>query len=618
MYKVHAQVMVEDNPGAPSSSYGNLAINYTGIYAPRSNIYNQLAVLQTRDLLVSVVNNLNLNVAYYHKGNIRDVELYKDCPFQVVQIPYSTFYAPESFEFIFSKNNPGQYLLKNESITVRGSFNDTLRLPNAMYYITETGKPRDSQASYYFTISSSEQAVNSIAANLYSELMASKASVINLSFNTNVPVKGEDVLRQVIQSYINRNLSEKNRMNDSTIDFINNRIDIVAGELGIIEGNIQNFKQDNKITDLSAQAELLVSRTGAFYEQLNDLEVKLSVLNATLSYLEDEKNNYRPVPALLDNESNFSGLFSKYNEMLIARDKLLLSVKENNPITNNLEEQIANIRSDLIKSLNSQKRALIISRNKIVTENNIATSQIGNIPLQERQYINLTRDKDLKQNLYLYLLQKKEETAISKAASMANINVIETPKSDLGPYAPEKNAAISTGVMYGLAIPTALIFLSMVLNNKITRREDVTNATNTTILAEIGHRSESEILSMEDEGRSIIAEQFRIFRTNMDFVTGSVQSPIVHVTSSMTGEGKSFIALNLAQVYAYSGKRVLLMELDLRKPKLSSLLGIKNEIGFSNFIISSSHIRNLLNQFQEDLIYFYLVPDLFLQILRSY
>lgn len=596
MYKVHAQVMVEDNQsGGSSYANGGMMINLTGVTNPKNNIYNQLAILQTHDLVQQVVNNMQLNVSYYHKGSIRDVELYNTCPFQVNFIPYSNTIIPAVFEVLFSLSNKNSFVINSRSQeAIKANFGDTLHLYNGSYCITRTGMQYDADATYYFTIATYAQAADKIAGNLSSELMGTKATVINLTFNTDVPQKGEDVLKNVILAYTRRNLNEKNRISDSTIDFINNRIAIVSRELGGIEGNIQHFKQENKIADLSAQAEQLVTNSNEYYQKLNDVDVQLTVIKTMVAYLTDERNNFRPVPALFTSDAMFSGLLLKYNDLQVQRDRLLLSVKESNPIAANLNVQIANLRADLIKSLYSQQNAYQISKKQLLFQNSEVNSLIQNVPVQERQFLDLSREKELKQNLYLYLLQKSEETAISKAANMPNINIIESPKADLSPYAPEKNSALLTGLLLGLALPTGIILLRLALNNKILIKDDITAATSCTILAEVGHSNRPGVLSFEGEGRSVIAEQFRIFRTNMDFITADKKCPVILVTSSVSGEGKSFIASNLAQVYAYGGKKVLLMELDLRKPKLSDMFGLSIDAGFTSYIISNQPLSNFV------------------------
>jgi len=339
---------------------------------------------------------------------------------------------------------------------------------------------------------------------------------------------------------------------------------------------------------------LLVQNNSLFYQKLNEAEVQLNVIETMLNYLIDEKNNNRPVPALLTTDPTFSQLMSQYNALVIQKERLLLTVKENNPIASNLTAQIRNVRNDMVKSLQSQKKALEINKAKIVQQNEEIAGGIHNVPAQERQYVDLTREKDVKQALYLYLLQKKEETAITRASNLPSASVIEEPRSEYLPYFPNKIVIGASAILLAFIFPTGFIIVKQLLSNKIVSREDVTNGTSIPIIGEVGHYDGTGMLNMKEAGRTAVAEQFRVFRTNMDFLVKQKQCPIVLVTSTMSGEGKSFISSNLAAVYGYGEKKVLLMEMDLRKPKLSAMLGVPNESGFTSYIIGNGSINDYI------------------------
>jgi tyrosine-protein kinase Etk/Wzc len=609
MYKVYAKVLVQDNSNSnnPLSGSAN-GMDLSSLFGNKTNIQNEIGILQTTDLCRQVVEKMKLYINYYHKGSVRQVELYNGSPFYVDYTPDDGIVHPVSMELNFPSRNSNDFVITVGKKQIPWHFNLPLHLMHSTFLFKNRGKDFDPNASYLLTIQDPQGVATGLAANLDAELMVLKSTILNITYNTNLPQKGVDVLNGIIRAYIDRNLNQKNLTSDSTIEFINSRIALVGSELGNIESTIQQFKQSNKIADIEIQSKELITNSSSFYKQLNELEVQLQVIKTMLEYVEDEQNNRRPVPALLNSDPTFTELVTNYNATQVQRDKLLLSVKVGNPIVNNLDVQISGMRGDIIRSLESQQEALTISRQKLNAQNTELNSRIYNVPQQERQFLDYSREQSVKQALYLFLLQKREEIAIAKAANTSNASVIETPKANYLPYSPSTTSGITIGILLGVLLPTGFIILKSMLNNKILSKEDITEATPATILAEINHSPRSGILNMHEEGRSIIAEQFRIFRTNMEFALAGVQSPVILVTSGTSGEGKSFIASNLGQIYAISGKKVLLMELDLRKPKLSKMLGINSNAGFSNYIVDNRPIQHFIKPVNTTIPSLYLLP----------
>ncbi|MBS1729183.1 MAG: polysaccharide biosynthesis tyrosine autokinase, partial [Bacteroidetes bacterium] len=602
MYTANAQVLIQDDDSKsdPSSFLSSTALSgFSDLLGVQSNVSNELGILNTPDLVYKVVHKMNLNVSYYVNGILRPTELYSKSPFTVTFIPKSDSTLLTTYSFNsknLNSNKNFELKISNDDIdqTVKGNFEDTIRVATGKLFIHKTGIPFDESSSYYFTTMNKDQEVAVIQSNLSIAIPSSDATILSLSYNSNVPKKAEDVLNQLIQEYTFRNLNEKNKISDSTIAFIDGRIEIVGAELNSIEANIQGFKQNNHIADITEQSTKLIDNTSQYIQQLNQVEVQLNVIQSTLDYIRNENGNDRPVPSTLNNDPTFLSLVQKYNSLLVEKDGLKLASTEANPAIQNINAQISNLRGDIIKSLVSQKKALDISKSKIVAQNSLLSNMIENVPAQERQYVDLTREQSVKQALYLYLLQKKEETAITKASNIASASTIQEPKTSYLPYFPNKILVFATVLLLILIIPTGIILLKQLLNNRILSREDITSKTNTSIMAEIGHNEKVGLISLKDQGRSAIAEQFRVFRTNMDFATRQEKCPVILITSSMSAEGKSFVTGNLGQIYAYSGKKVLLMEMDLRKPKLSGMFGMSNDNGFTNYMIGKQPLENFI------------------------
>jgi len=595
MYETSAKLLIQNDQDQESSSSSSF-LSFGGGFGT-NNIDNEIIVLTTRDLLEKVVTAMNLNVSYYQKSSIRVSELYDKTPFTAKFFPNARFTTGTQFQIGFSnRGKSNDFIITNTSTdsSFKARFGDTVYTTLGKFVFTRTGK-RFESTPYLMKVVPVRAVVSELNKNLLVEIKDIKSSVIDLTYDANDPSKGRDVLNTLIAEYMHRNLNEKNRVSDSSIVFINSRIDIVSAELKSIESDIEHFKQSNKITELSTQSTALVGYSHSYFQELNEAEVQLNVIKTTLQYLQDEQNIHRPVPSLLNDDPTFLQLVAKYNGLQSQRDQLMLSLKEDNSIVKNLDVQIRNVREDMIKSLQSQQRSAELSQKQIISENATTNNMIYNMPIQERTYLSLTRERDVKQQLYLYLLQKKEETAVTKASNISNANIIETPQAALSPYFPNKALIFIIAVFLGIAIPTGFVITKYALNNKVLNKDDILKLTDSNILAEIGHNEKKiELLSMEEEGRSVLAEQFRIFRTNLNFLTTRKKCPKILVTSSKAGEGKSFVSSHLAMIYAYSGKKTLLMEMDLRKPHLSQILKNKNERGFSNLIVSDDSVEDYI------------------------
>ncbi|MGI8951193.1 MAG: GumC family protein [Chitinophagaceae bacterium] len=604
LYNVHAEVLVsEDQNGNSSSSSSLLASSalssFSGLLATPTNANNELSIIQTRDLLTKVVRDLNLNIVYYRKG-FPSKELYNKSPFNVNFIPVSDSVVLTTFNISFPKlgQSPTFSISSDDLDTAfKAKFNDTIRTRIGKVYISKTGQPFE-KADYSFTLNSIDYTVYTMIMNenLTAQITDPETTIITLIYTKcNVPKKGEDILNDLIDKYIERDLNTKNQISDSTISFINARINIVGAELNHIELDIQNFKQNNKIANLGEQSKLLVTNASTYYNKQNEVDVQLDVIKSMLNYIQDDKTNSRPIPSTLNNDPTFLSLVGKYNQLVLEKDKAALVTTESNPATQNLDEAIRNVRTDLVNSLQNQQKAYQTSKDQIVQQNSLMANMVNEVPVQERQFVDLSREESVKQALYQFLLQKREETAITKASNIPNSSIIQAPKSDALPYFPGKLLVFAACFLLALIVPTTYIIFKNALHKRIYSREDVTEVTNANILAEISHSDEGgNLLPIKEMGRSILIEQFRTFRTNMDFLTGQTKCSKILVTSSMAQEGKSFVSVNLAQIYAISGKKVLLMEMDLRRPRLSAMLGMSNEMGFTNYIISQKSVDDFI------------------------
>lgn len=589
MYLIGARVLVNSNEDANGMGKQSGALmDLSSIIGGKNSVDNEAEILKTRFLMEQVVRKLQLNIVYSKEDGLVNKELYTS-PFKLTIL--NSVDTIRATNLTLTMLSSSKFKLSGQKFEKVGEWNKKLAIPGVgEVMMTPTEVPFSlGDVGYVVTIKSIDERVNELSRQLVVEFTNKKSTIIDLNLSYALPKKGEDILNTLINQYISTNLEDKNTIADSTTQFIRKRLNVIATELGDVEDKVQNFKKGNKLADMTEQGKLLVQSSSEFSAELAKAETQVSILSDLEDYLKDESKNKRVFPAsLLPQDMVFSGLMNQYNALLIERDKQLLSVTESSPFVRNIDEQIASLRQGILANIQSTKNTFVITRNKLRNQLAQASSQISGVPEIEKDYLKLARNQQIKQELYIFLMQKAEETAISKTSNISIAKTIDPPKSAVNPISPKKKLVYITGIILGLLIPMGLLFIIEMLSTSVSSKEDIMDRTSVPIIGEISHNSSNDNLIVATSGRSAISEQFRALRTNLSFYLKGQNEKVILLTSSMSGEGKSFTAINLANILALSGKKVLLMELDLRKPGLSSKLGVSNNIGFSNYSIDPS------------------------------
>ena len=581
IHLVNAKVLINDpKKGAESGESQALGVLSGSVMG--SAVENEAEVIRTRYLMETVVKDMKLNITYFHSEGLRDVELYNS-PFTVDLVESADTIKPTTFKVNFLAGQKIQ--LKNDDLDTMVTYSKPLRIKGlGMIQLLKTAVSPGID-SYSFTVTSVDKAVEKLTTAMEVLVPNKAASIIDITFNYPVPQKGQDILNTLLANYVKKGLDDRNRVNDSTYAFIQNRLRYLGGELGSLEGNIQDFRQKNKVTEMSQQATQLISNNAQFVNDLSQVETQISVLTSLQQYLQDNKGG-RVVPSsLVISDPTFSSLVQKYNTMLLERDRRMMGVTEENPVIITLDRQIANVRADMLASLSSSKNSLGITRETLLRRIKSVEGRAQDVPATERNYLDLARQQKIKEDLFIFLMQKGEETAISKTNNVSNATIIDPPKAETTPMSPKKPIYYFVGIFLGLVIPAAVIYMRFLLNTKIDSKADITNRTSVPILGEIGRNPDAGNLIVDEKSRTAMAEQFRAIRTNLKFYLKSPAENLILFTSSISGEGKSFAAINLASVVALSGKRVLLMEVDLRKPGVANKFNIDGGVGFTNYVI---------------------------------
>lgn len=592
-YNIKAKILVQDEQKG-SNIPGQEVLEQLQMFGAKSNVDNEVEILQSRSLMEQVVKNLQLNVSYWYDNGLNEKELFRQLPFQVRW--QSLRDSLKAVWYAIEPLSETEFRISGEELPpLTAAWGTKVNLPEGIMQVDRRHAFPLHKQTYMVKVVSEDAAISVYQRKLNISIPNRQVSTIDLQLATAIPEKGETILNELINAYMRASVDAKNRIADSTIAFIDNRLALVSTELTGVEKNIQEFKQANQLADLSEQAKLLIASTGDFSRLLTDQEVKLSVVNSLEQYINDDGNSKRMVPSsIVVQDPTFIALVQKYNNFQMERGRLLISSTDSNPVVQNIDMQLKNLRADILSNIASLKSGMETSIQELRGRSGKLDQKIQQVPAKERVFLDYSRQQAIKQELYLFLLKKREESAISKSSTLAVARIIDHAKSDAHPYSPRTLLTYLAGLLLGVILPSVVLYIKDLLNQRVRNKQDVVAHTPVPILAEIGHTKENETVVVKNDTVTPIAEQFRAMRTNLQFILSGAQEKVILLTSSMSGEGKSFVAMNLAATLALSGKKVVLMELDLRKPKISEKLSVSNKEGFSTYVIGKTSLESLI------------------------
>ena len=559
------------------------------------NVYNEMELLRSRPLAARVAKRLNLQSSCINKGNIRSTLLYKaEMPLELELLPPADSTATMAVEVTVTDNNhfkladdPKQYVF-GEPIQSRGQ---TFRV------VKKRPQVFNLYASNIYILSKSDlaQATETVVGGLNVSLADNFAQIINLRYESQNPAMAEDILNTLMDVYRESNIEDKRQMRISTLEFIDERLDSIRIELGIVEKDLTKFIESNRAIELEKQSELYLGRINQESINQSQQEVKLSIVDFLIRYLSKPENAYRAVPVDLGTqEPTLIPLITQYNQLQLERQNALVTMPAANPFVQNLDSRLTKLREDIIEALQNVRQSYLIAASSIQRQSGESERKLQSIPSEALQLTDRERQRKIKEELYLFLLQKKEETAIASASTISDSKVVEPARANYSPIRPNRRSTYMVSILIGLAIPIGLLTLKEYLNDKVGGRADIEKVSDVPYLGEVGHSDQKEALVVTRHSRRVISEQFRIIRTNLQFLLSNVNKPVILVTSSFSGEGKSFITTNIGAVMALTGKKTVILEFDIRKPKIVSNLELKKHAGITNYIVGKARLDELV------------------------
>jgi capsular exopolysaccharide synthesis family protein len=590
-FRVNASLLIRDD--AKGAEFGDTEfLESMGLSSVKSSVDNEVEILKSRTLMESVVRELQLNVRYFSAGRLKTSELFDKSPFKLalitdVAVPID---KPITYRLIIGQGS--NYALLDDVHCYKGTFGDTVTLSQGSVVLSKTDETYSADDKYSITLSSQESLVSQYRKALTVMPTNKLVSTVNLSVDEVLPKRGEAVLEKLLSNYLKASIDDKNRIADSTITFINKNLDQVSLELANVEAQIEDFQKLHQTPDLGESVRHLMNRLDQLQTERNGLAIHLNIVDSLFKWLKTNPDHIVPAQ-LFSPDPGFVTLIGKYNELLLARQGHLATMHESHPDLQGLHAQLKRIKTDLIFNVKSQQddlRTGILTLNAYQRE---VQRDLNSIPATERMFLELKRQQQIKQDLYTLLLKKRVETSVSKSSTLANARIIDKPKTAPDPIKPNHQLVMLMSGLVGIGLPMMVIHMRKLCSTKITSKLEITSQLSVPVLAEISHSHHQQAVVVGTHKQSQIAEQFRVLRTNILFLSALKPIQVILLTSSMGGEGKSFIAVNLCSSLALTGKKVLLLELDLRKPHLAKSLQL-SEDGFTNHIASKAPLNRLI------------------------
>jgi tyrosine-protein kinase Etk/Wzc len=585
-----ALVVKEDNgSGGGGAGPGGDRFQQMFVLDNSINIKNEIEIIRSRQLLKRVIEDLGLNYTYFVKGKIKESNIYTASPIKLetFEIADSTIFFQLGIDVLDAKT----FRLNGDQKPI--AFGQVFETDKGVFRLTRN--PVASLSNEYRVV---WKPTDEVANELGSKLVVAPGGatgIIQIAYEATNADLAADLINQLMKEYQVATREDKNETNRRMLDFIDGRLKGVERELDSVTRRLLAYQRENNLINSESQSAGYFSKIEETDEEINKERVQDYFAQMIDSYLGDRKNKYDLVPSSFTlNDGTLGALIGAYNVAQLERKALIdANVPETNPTVKQKEAEIERLRINILESLRNLRKAIVANINRLQQTNTRALTELRSLPIKEQNLMEIKTQHETKQAVYNLLLEKREQTAISLAGTISNMKVIEEARANTVPVKPNRKNTLMIAALVGLALPALFIFGSEMLNDKVNSRQDVEKMTNVPIVGEIGHSFEKEPLVVRPNHRGLVAEQFRILRSNLQYILPHVQKPVLMVTSSFSGEGKSYISTNMGAVMALANKKTIILEFDIRKPKVLSHLGIPKKPGIINYLLGKASLEEL-------------------------
>ena len=614
VYERTASILVKDYRTNPSES---ALFQELAIFDGKNNVNNEVIILKSHKLMTETVHRLKLDIRYTVKKGLRTKDLYSSSPFVISFVDVEETQDISLKARLLPNNEIAiwnfiiQDMENKETIVVR--LNDTIDTPAGKIVFTPTLWYNETWIDKIITVNKAniKNTINNYRNAMMVNVTSSNTAVINLSIKNESIQRAEDVLNTVITIYNEDAINDKNIMAINTENFINERLIIIEEELGVVDDKIKDYKIAHQLTDLGSDAQLALQESSESDKRIVLLQNQHSMATYIRVYLSDPSKSTELIPSGTGlDDLSIEGQIFNYNQTLLKRNRLIENSSEKNPVVQELNNNLNAIRQNIMRAVDNLIVNLDIQLLSAKSRTNRTRARISAVPQQQAEVTTISRQQQIKEQLYLYLLNKREENALNKAITESTARIIDFATGSSAPVAPQSMFILMAAFLIGLSLPAAVLYILMISNITVQNRKDLTTVLSIPFLGEIpfkkvkGKDKKSGRVFIRENGRDPVSEAFRIIRTNMDFMRVKQDDiKVITVTSTNIGSGKTFISSNLAVSIAMTGKKVLLIDMDIRKGTLGKSIDsqkkAKEQNGLTNYLSkTTTKIESLIVQYE--------------------
>lgn len=590
LYETTARLMIKDEKkGAENTK----ALEDLNLISTKKIIENEVEVIQSRTLLTEIVKSLHLYAPVFKQGRFRHTSAYVSSPVNVE--------AQNPDDIVRSAKVPFSYDGQTGKVSIAGKqveLNDWVALPQGkVRFIPNSRYDKSSDKDFYFSLVSVKDAAGGLQSSLSAKPINKQATILSLTLRDEVPERGEDVLNELIANYSKAVLQDKNLLAANTLVFVEERLKDVEKDLDSIERKNQQYRARRGAVNISEQGRLFLQNVSINDQKLADINMQLASLGQVESYVRSKDAQSGVVPSTIGVDPLLSQLVTKLYSSELEYESKKKTIGEGNPEMTALAKQIENMRPSLLENIRTQKQSLLASRGNLAATNGGYNAMLQTIPETERELLDINREESIKKGIYSFLLQKKEETALSQASTVSDSRVVDPAESSVLPVSPKPKVIYLSAFLLALAAGIGIVSARESLSRKILFRHEIETLTTQPIIGEIvaENRSKDPIV-IGETNKTFIAEQFRRLRATLKFININSKNKRILVTSAISGEGKSFVATNLALSLALTGKKVVLVDCDLNNPSLNNKLRIHNEKGLTEYLHGESPVEDIIRE----------------------
>ena len=592
VYKASTTLLIKDEKKGARLGGASEILGELSQFSGNKLLENEIQIISSRQLMEQVVKELKLDINYTTKNGLKTVQLYKKSPVEIVPELIHPFGYETPLKIQVLNDKTFKINDENDILTFGKNYQNNWGVFTVNYNPEGDSTVTDVYVRFLSTRSTTSDALRRLVVTQSNRL----STVLTLEFEDTSPQRGIDVLNKLLDVYVTSSLKDKNTEASNTLAFIEERLALITNELGDVEQDVASYKTQRGLTDIGAESQLYLQNIQENESQLNEINLQIRVLESVENYIRTAGDGAVAPATYMINDPVLISLLNKFNELNLQREKYLRTTQPGNPLVETVNTQLATTRQAISDVVQNLKRGLDLTRQNLQGINQRFSAGLRSIPQKEREFVGIKRQQTIKENLYLYLLEKREETALAYASTVTDSRVVDPPTASMGPVKPKKGVIALGALLAGIALPVLLINFLFMINNTVQNKEEVEKLAGTSVLGEIGRLKSSKNAGDEiikATSRSAVAEQFRALRTNLQYL-GDGNGRIILFTSSIGGEGKTFVSTNLAASLAYSDKKVILIGADLRKPTLHYRLKIHNNKGVTNYLIGQTNLNDLI------------------------